>query len=397
MSSRCIVEKKAATVKSKNKYWAVWVAYEQVVGVDPYLPEDDSLYLEQIGALAGFSAQVKSGYYGYSCEIQSGSVSTALAAVGQEISMVRRYNPLKMNGSDNLLKPLGIIMSGYKKWDKPVEKKQPVGIDIPELLCTLGQLWSASVKDSILGDWCLIAFYYLLRVGEYTQKNSCRETKQTIEFRVIDVMFFSKGVDDRIRQLPLTASREKILNAVGATLWLGNQKNGWKNVCVFHHANGDEICCPVKALGRLYVHIQAHTKSPTEKLSAYFVKGKWLFLRDKDVSAGLKGASVKLDYEYKRGIPEEAIDTHSLRAGGANAPHLNCYYDREIQKMGRWTSDTFKEYIRENLSIFSDAMSKAMKTDFQFVNVHSGAVKDVTESTIESAYQAAACVLHGGP
>lgn len=43
--------------------------------------------------------------------------------------------------------------------------------------------------------------------------------------------------------------------------------------------------------------------------------------------------------------------------------------------MGRWISDTFKEYIRKNLSIFSDGMSKAMKMDFQFVNVHAGAVK----------------------
>ena len=160
-------------------------------------------------------------------------------------------------------------------------------------------------------------------------------------------------------------------------------------MCVFHHANGDKINCPVKALGSRYLHIAEHTKNPKEKLSAYLIKGNKFFLRDKEVRAGLKAASVKLDYEYGSGIPEEAIDTHSLRAGGANALHLNGFSDREIQKMGRWTSDTFKEYIHENLSNFSEGMSKAMKTDFQFVNVHAGAVKDVTTSTIESAYQAA--------
>ena len=109
--------------------------------------------------------------------------------------MVRRYNPLKLDGSDALLKPLSIIISGYKKWDKPVEKKQPVGIDIPELLCTMGQLSFATTQDSVLGDWVLIAFYYLLRIGEYTQKSSRQETKQTVEFRVMDVTFFGKGHD----------------------------------------------------------------------------------------------------------------------------------------------------------------------------------------------------------
>ena len=306
--------------------------------------------------------------------------------------MVRKYNPLKLKGSDKLLQPLSIIMSGYRKWDKPVEKKQPVGIDVPELLCTLGQMGFASEKDAVLGDWVLIAFYYLLRVGEYTQKSSRQETKQTVEFRMMDVTFFTDdGPEGKIRQLPLDASDEDILNAKGATLRLGNQKNGWKNVCVFHFANGDAILCPVRALGRRYVHICAHSPSnPKEKLSAYFVNGKRFFLRDKDVSAGLKAAAKRLDYEFGRGIPIDAIDTHSLRAGGANALHLNGYSDREIQKMGRWTSDTFKEYIRENISIFSEGMSKAMKKDFQFVNVHAGAIKDVTEYAIDTPYAAAA-------
>ena len=48
---------------------------------------------------------------------------------------------------------------------------------------------------------------------------------------------------------------------------------------------------------------------------------------------------------------------------------LNGYSDLEIQKMGRWKSDTFKEYIAEGLSQFSVGMSKDMKKTFQYVNV----------------------------
>ena len=54
------------------------------------------------------------------------------------------------------------------------------------------------------------------------------------------------------------------------------------------------------------------------------------------------------------------------------ALHLSGYSDREIQKMGRWTSDTFKEYISEQLNLFTKGMSKAMSQRFNFVNVEGG-------------------------
>ena len=45
--------------------------------------------------------------------------------------------------------------------------------------------------------------------------------------------------------------------------------------------------------------------------------------------------------------------------------------------MGRWRGETFKEYIREQLSNFSAGMSKKMKQKFNFVNVCAGAHTDV--------------------
>lgn len=292
--------------------------------------------------------------------------------------MVRPYNPLKMKGTDKLLHPLGVMLSGFKTWDKPVQKKLPVEVDLVELICNLGQLDSASVKDAVVGDWCLIAFYYLLRVGEYTEKNIREQTKQTVEFRMKDVTFFEKDQRGRIRQMPRNATEERILQAVGATLRLTNQKNGWKNVCVFHFTNEEEVLCPVRALGRRYVHIRGNAANDEEKLSAYWVNGVRFTLKDRQVSEALKLAGTTLDYP-SRGIPIDLIDTHSLRAGGAMALHLNGYSDREIMKMGRWRGETFKEYIHECLSAFSKGMSKSMKKTFQFVNVRGGVDFDVTD------------------
>ena len=53
----------------------------------------------------------------------------------------------------------------------------------------------------------------------------------------------------------------------------------------------------------------------------------------------------------------------------------------EIQKMGRWKGDTFKEYIREELACFSAGMSKKMKQKFKFVNITGSAQGDLVDVT----------------
>ena len=53
---------------------------------------------------------------------------------------------------------------------------------------------SGSIQLQSVGDLSLIAFYYLLRIGEYTVKcqrnRSKRATKQTVQFKLEDVTLF---------------------------------------------------------------------------------------------------------------------------------------------------------------------------------------------------------------
>ena len=93
-----------------------------------------------------------------------------------------------------------------------------------------------------------------------------------------------------------------------------------------------------------------------------------------------------MEYPVVYGIPIERIDTHSLRSGGANALALSGYSDTQIQKMGRWRGETFKEYIREEIANFTVGMSRDMKTRFNFVNVAGGAYHDITDSVIVMDY-----------
>ena len=84
--------------------------------------------------------------------------------------MANGTNPTKTLGSDKLLPRLSQMLDGWKQEDPPTLKKLPVEADIPEYIATMGYQPGASECERTIGDLVLIAFYYLLRVGEYTNK-----------------------------------------------------------------------------------------------------------------------------------------------------------------------------------------------------------------------------------
>ena len=353
--------------------------------MDPYLKS--SPYNERARLLSGFAARTRTGYYGRGKQVKATTVSTALTTVGQTIALECERNPTKVTGSDKLIPRLQQMLDGWKKADPPTLKMLPVEADVPEYIATLGTLATATPLDQAIGDLALIAYYYLLRIGEYTCKPTRNETKQTIQFKMEDLTFFKRTRKGELRCITRSAPDWVIASADGATLKLDNQKNGWKGVCVFQEANGDPYLCPVRALARRYLHMKhnkAHHKDP---ISMYWsAPSIAASVTAEHMTRSLKLAATMLEYPARKGIPIQRINTHSLRSGGANALALSGYSDTQIQKMGRWRGATFKEYIREELACFSAGMSKDMKRSFQFVNIAGNAFHDVTDATVLQEY-----------
>ena len=100
-------------------------------------------------------------------------------------------------------------------------------------------------------------------------------------------------------------------------------------------------------------------------MSEYWTEGKRKDLNSYNISAALKFATTALKYPSLKGIPIDRVDTHSLRLGGENELSLAGYSDRDIQKMGIWRGETFKEYIREELHCFAEGMSTATNQDYK--------------------------------
>ena len=85
-------------------------------------------------------------------------------------------------------------------------------IDVLEVLADLGIGKYATEMVKAVGNCAVIAFYYLLRVGEYTVKKQRNETKQTVQFRLEYSMFFRQDDKGHLRQLPINALEEEIFS-----------------------------------------------------------------------------------------------------------------------------------------------------------------------------------------
>jgi hypothetical protein len=215
------------------------------------------------------------------------------------------------------------------------------------------------------------AFYYLLRVGEYTYHGT-QHTRRTKQFRVCDTQFWKNG-----RALPRNSPASVLLLADAATLTLTNQKNGTKGA-VIHQEAVDTVHCPVKCLARRVLHILSFSSEPSTPLSAYLYSGRIRHVLASHINSAVKAAVRALQLHHC-GFSADLVSSHSLRAGGAMAMKLNGEDRDTIRKHGRWSSDTFLMYIHEQIAAFSSGISKRMSRHIPFINLKGPTLMAATE------------------
>jgi hypothetical protein len=72
---------------------------------------------------------------------------------------------------------------------------------------------------------------------------------------------------------------------------------------------------------------------------------------------------------HKFGFTRQNVSSHSLRAGGAMAMKLNGIDTITIKKHGRWSSNTFLEYIHEQIGAFTAGVAERMSHFIPFHNM----------------------------
>lgn len=278
------------------------------------------------------------------------------------------------------------MLKGFANFDPATEKKLAAHPDLPAFACEHGHREGATAGEQATGDLIMIAFYFLLRVGEYTTSTRRKKQRRTQQFRMKDIVFFRLKENGMLAPLPASATAEEIMAAEAATLCISNQKNGHKGSCIHlrRRTTGGALC-PIRALGRRFLHIREHTSDPNTLINAFWDRvGRGSVTHD-NISFAVKFAASALRYDTERNIDLRRIDTHSLRSGGACALSLSGHKDREIMKMGRWapTSTCFMEYIQSQLSEFSVGMADKMSSIGVFTNMEGAVMReDVRHLTV---------------
>ncbi len=207
----------------------------------------------------------------------------------------------------------------------------------------------------------IIAFFYLLRVGEYTAPANPRK-KRTIPLRGCDIRLWTH--DGYL--IPHSAGLNTLLQAESATVCIVHTKNGTKGAVV-HHSRGRGPICPVAALVQRVDNIQKGPARGNINL-VYHASGRVSRVTDQDIRIAVQWGATS-DQLTSRGYTLDRVSSHSLRAGGAMAMKLSGASDSTIMRVGLWSSLTYLMYIHSQIGVLTAGVAWKMSTAFRFQNV----------------------------
>ena len=356
----------AKTNTTRQKYWRHWTAFARAAGVDPLLSNVPPL--ERDIVTGTFAARVRTGRFGNGDTIKVAGVTDALAAISKTVELAGQPSPLYRADKKYHLY-LERIIEGFRRSDPPPVPQLAVPVTVP----TMAFETHINSEDPILkriSCLMLVAFYYLLRVGEYTTPkfavvNGKRvPMTRTRQFVVGNVGFFKEGkILKRDSPLPI------LLSADLAVLKITNQKNGRMGQTITQHATAANAC-PVKALAHIVHDIVDAGRNDDSLLCSVHTGEAWRNIDAASVVSMVRHTANCLNLR-EQAIDPDLIGAHSLRAGGAMALKLHGYDDTTIMKMGRWTSLTFLQYIHNQIAHLSKDISTKMGIPLPFVNIAS--------------------------
>jgi hypothetical protein len=189
--------------------------------------------------LLTFDVAVREGQYGLGHQVKVQLVSKALRAVAQKYVLDGHHNPRRSSQAQNSLDlPIAHPLKKFDNNDPPAEPK----LAVPTLrVKKIAQQYHFSYHHQAMADLCIIAFFFLLRVGEYTTPAlKLKRRKCTISLQKCNICLWCKG-----RLLDPLAELATLLTADSGTICITNtkmeQKGQW---------------CTMTQLAALYVRLR---------------------------------------------------------------------------------------------------------------------------------------------
>jgi hypothetical protein len=226
------------------------------------------------------------------------------------------------------------MFAAWTKEDDPVSRVEPIPMAI---LLRASELCTNTTRDKATIDCIWMAFYYLLRPGEYA--NATGDAKHP--FRLQDV---GMKIGARTFLFAHLATYDQLLAATLCTLTFTTQKNGIKGEKLSHGTNGQVEACPVRATLRRVAHLKLHNDPPTTPLHIYYEdNGTRRAVSSAMITSLLRAAALTIPGHA--GDHPDKIAARSLRASGAMALLLAGVDPDKICIVGHWRSDAMFRYL----------------------------------------------------
>jgi len=236
-----------------------------------------------------------------------------------------------LNSANNVDFRLQRTINSWKSNDPAPLRVKPLPISVLRHLAVRASTTdTADVLFCAATDMIIVAFFFLLRPGEYTDNNNT-------PFRLADVQLFIG--DTRLNILD--ASPTLLSQARFASLTFTNQKNGVRGEVIGLARSGDPFLCPVLAIIRRILYLWQHNATPSTPLAR-------LFQTSNSITASflteiIRAAVIHIGPEL--GFLPHDVSARCLRASGATALLLTKVDPDVIRLIGRWRSDEMLRYL----------------------------------------------------
>ena len=229
-----------------------------------------------------------------------------------------------------------------------------------------------SEKEKALSQLCIGAIFFAMRSCEYLQSSHKEDSKRTNILRLKNISFKKDG---RL----LNQDSQHISSADLILITFEFQKKNKRNKTVHMFKTNDNLLCPVKAWASTILRVRKTVPGAdgNTKVCAYADHNQTQFIDSTYARAKLRGI-VELTGPEILGFTKKDVGLHSIRSGGAMAMFLSGVQTLIIQRVGRWESDAFMEYIREQVESFTEGVSLRKIQNVKFYHLDRNTAKTDT-------------------
>ena len=286
-----------------------------------------------------------------------GTVCATLSYVAQTFRADNRPDPqLDVDGKTCFL--LNEQLRGYRNQDGTKMKQKALPMSVLRKFFEIAN----SKKDIALVQLMIGAIFFAMRSCEYL-KTGKEEGKRTKIIRKGKILF-KKG------NTVLDHSNPNLSSSDLVRVTFEYQKNDQRDVIIHMFRSGDNTLCPVKAWAYTVQRVgQIPGATEESEVCLFLDESNRPTLLTADHARSRLRAIVELMGKEVLGFEKLDIGLHSLRSGGAMAMFLSGTPVIIIMRVGRWSSEAFLEYIRDQVESFTLGVSQKMLKCEQFCNL----------------------------